>query len=476
MRRMMNRAIGLSVVFAACSLGTLKGQNADENPDSLVVSAEAFEAVPAIGDNGTANNGTANDDAANEKTAGDTPESDATKDKAAVELVAAEFDVAFIMTQVQQETGWSRAEMNSWLISNVNSLLHASTDNTVLEAQKVQRPDGSEELMVVSENGAGSLLEDNKLLVRATAQRVTEVRDFLKRIQETGVRQVLVRVNVFTGPAEAVKNLPVAWSHVATASNIGAAAGQVQTAGGSAFEPTSIAAGEQKSRLQALYDRSNGVFRASFERQQEQANASKLLPPPGAEGSTWVNASSIVERATPVLYTLLAPTELEKVLSAAEEAEAISGERGPSVGVYDGNTATIKNIVERPLVVGIEAKAAGEADNRRVMFLPRTRVYPHGDSLTLRPQIIGGHQVRLACNAEDFSIRKIDTLDFPTADGSTTLRVQLPEVGYTRFQTQIDIPLGFALAIYTADNIEGKATGKLRILTCAVKDVEQNER
>lgn len=264
-------------------------------------------------------------------------------------------------------------------------------------------------------------------------------------------QQVMIRTLVIRDSLAEMKKLPIHWSYVETASRIAKPReADVQTAAYPASQSMTAA---------ALY----------LQRQTPQPATDELQPPLGVTSATWTEATSVVERATPVLFTLLTPEEHATLLNAIQKTESIERVMAPSVVVFSGQLASIGDCIERPFVTGIRPVLVGNEGQQQVEFEPNIKVYSEGTTMKIRPELENDQQVRLTYQLDLCKIREVETLEIPGVDGRGKFSIQMPEVASTQFRTCIEMPLDYTLAVSAFETDEqGQKQSLVVLCQCSV--------
>ncbi len=373
------------------------------------------------------------------------------------EIVRVEtYPVASILLQLEEEAGRVGAEAERWLKQRLGTLCSAGQagDADSRAAQAAEPVPGRGPF-----DSLGSVsLAGTELVVRGTSEDHRKVREALETLEQFGIRQVIIRAHVFQeevteGQSAAMAALPIHWSHVEAQSRI------AETPE-SSVQPAFYAGGAL--RLPAANHTASSVT----------TEKDDLQPPQGVTSATWTEATSIIERSTPVLYTLLAPRESRGLLAALKRSESIETVMSPTVAVFNGMVAKISNASERPLVTGIKPTVVELEGRQQIEFVPGIRVYSEGTSMQLRPELVDGKQVRLSYQLKICKIQKVDTLDIHRADGRGDFTIQIPEVASTQFRASLDLPLDYSLVVRTTDtDPEGVRRSTLIVCQCSAGDV-----
>ena len=295
-----------------------------------------------------------------------------------------------------------------------------------------------------------------------------QVQELLTTFEQFGIRQIVIQTHVLRDTAESIKRLPINWSHVEAASRIA----QVP-------KPSLPDSGPTDSRvLPASFEQATPRTVAAWHHQRQLPVAPADLPPPvGVTSETWTEATSIIERATPVLYTLLTPAEFHAVLLRAKEITTLERIMSPSVVVFNGQVARISNSVERPFVIGVKPMMVGPEGKQQIEFSPTIKVYPEGTTMKIRPQLFEGQRVRLNYQLDLCKVRDVETLKLPGIDGQRDFSVQMPEVASTQFRTCLDMPINYTLAVSAFDTDDQGVKRSVVILChCSLRDVAASSK
>jgi hypothetical protein len=379
---------------------------------------------------------------------------------AALETLDTEtFDIAHLNKRLRDEAGMSPEQSRTWLETRARNLIGGAAEGeSNLEEPSilgVDLEDGKSMLMSLDGNGRGVLVVGDKLMIVGLRSDFHKVDEMLKTFSQFGIRQIVIRTHVFRDTADAMKAMPINWSHVEAASK--------------------IAQSDQTSRVVPVAHEQPRTAAARMLQRQLPA-FEELLPPAGVTSATWTEASSIVERATPVLYTLLAPAEYQSVLDYAKNSATIQRVMSPSVVVFNGQVASISDSIERPFVTGITPVLVGPEGKQQVEFTPNIKVYPEGTTMKIRPEIFEGRRVRLNCKLDLCKVRSVETLEIPSLAGRNDFTVQMPEVASTQFRTCLDMPLNYTLAVSTFETDELNVKRSIVILCqCMLRDLEATQ-
>lgn len=164
---------------------------------------------------------------------------------------------------------------------------------------------------------------------------------------------------------------------------------------------------------------SNAVWPASFDRPLESH-----------EGTCVARAQLLTEKNPPVRFRIMNKDQGEKLIERCQNNARSNILQAPKVTVFNGQTACVSDIAQRPFVVGVAPVEGQEATGTRQ---PQTRVVSEGTMLQLRPIADQLGTIHLDFAATFSSIQKVDTVNFtPASTNRTTL--QIPEVATIRME------------------------------------------
>ena len=132
-------------------------------------------------------------------------------------------------------------------------------------------------------------------------------------------------------------------------------------------------------------------------------------------GIQLVSSKCVVHERQPVFVRRLNDTAVRKMIRAAQADERSNIFFAPKVTLFDGQVANISDTVQRPFVVGIQAKGTG--------LQPRVDILSEGMSIELRAKTIGA-EVKLDVAIDLSDISNVKT----RVAGPENAMVQVPEV------------------------------------------------
>lgn len=385
------------------------------------------------------------------------------------------YNTSQVLDRVANELGLTGEAGQAWLSEHVRAHFPkivssedvASTATVPTEENVswvgVELSDGKSTQMALDAAGCGLVFDQQKLLVAGPNSSHTAIRKMLGTFMQFGLKQVVIRTTVYRGSADALQHVPIRWSHVESESQVAHEYKPQQHQPG----VTPAVAATQSSTVPA-------VVSSSYVAARQLASPEKIVPPTGVTSENWTEATSVIERSAPVLYTLLTPAERQKVGEEVKQSTSLSRVTSPQVVVFNGQFATVSDSVERPFVTGMKPMLVGESGQQRVEFTPNIRVYPEGSTMRMLPEIRNGNSIRLNYHLELCKIRTVETLELPCLDSEETFTVQIPEVAATKFRACVDMPVDHCIAIGTYDfDAEGKRQAVLILCQCSIRDLDQ---
>ena len=178
-------------------------------------------------------------------------------------------------------------------------------------------------------------------------------------------------------------------------------------------------------------------------------------------------ARTMIERQVPAVLALLDDHEVRLVLEAAQYEARTNVLQAPKVTVFNGQSVRFNDTTQRPFVVGIKPTKEGGEE-------PQIRVISEGSTIAIRPELQSEDKVLLDLGLTLSHIRSVETAEFPTGRSDAPSRVQVPEVGTTRIQSNVAMPLNQTLAI-SLPNLASSKTFKPGCLLITVRRIPQNE-
>lgn len=374
------------------------------------------------------------------------------------------FQVAKVRTRLGNEAGLGAKEQDEWIQRHVKTVcgIDGREANNIVA---VKFSSGLSANLKLSDRGEGCLLSGSELIVVASQEDLENLAQSLRTLNELGVRQILIRTHVFRGDAEEIKKLPIGWSFVESVSTVA----REQTE--KVRSASTVASPLPHPVVSASTESATAVYLKR--QQQKQQVAESMAPPAGVTGSTWTEASSIIERSTPVFYTLLTPVESARVVEQAGKNDDVQRVMSPVVVVFNGHSAKVNDTVERPFVTGVRPMQIESDKPNEIQFAPNIRVYPEGTTMELLPELVDGKSIRLNYRLNLCKIQKVETLTIPKADLKGEFAIQMPEVASTKFHTCLDMPLNYALAVSTTDTLaDGEKVSTLVVCQCSVRNID----
>lgn len=387
------------------------------------------------------------------------------------------YDVSVVLERLTSEAGVPAEEHEAWLMNRIARFLPAVEHSEVSGESgagerlvSVDSPDGTSATMQLDENGCGMILIGKSLAVAAPRACLAEVARSLETIAQFGLRQIVIRTRVIRGAQAELQKLSIRWQHVESQSRVADANRPDQMGSHVATAGFDLSAGQLDS---IKVSPTSYVAMRNPAATAEDARLPKLKDAGKAGNRNWAEASSVIERSAPVLFTLLTPQENHQISNELSGLAGIERVMQPSMVVFNGQLATVSDCVERPFVTGIKPVRLEKEGKQQIDFAPSICVYPEGTSILMRPELIEGTRLSLSFFLELCQVRAVETLDLPRFDGRGTMTIQMPEVASTRFRTQIEMPVNYCLAVSTFEvDEDGNKTNLLVLCHCSVADVD----
>ena len=173
---------------------------------------------------------------------------------------------------------------------------------------------------------------------------------------------------------------------------------------------------------------------------------------------------TVVERHMPQMFSTLSHAEMTELMRRVQNHSRIMLIRAPKVTLFNGQTATIQDTVQRPFVVGLQRISLPGQPARHQ---PRIHVVTEGTTIRLRPVLHDGNCVRLNCWLSLSSVRNVETTSIPRGAGEEPLALQVPEVASIHVDTSLDMKLDETLLIggLQQRDTNGKTQGMMVMLT-----------
>ena len=137
-------------------------------------------------------------------------------------------------------------------------------------------------------------------------------------------------------------------------------------------------------------------------------------------GKPVVKSSAIIEEYFPVRVTTLTPAQEAQFIQAAQGDSRSNIMFAPKVTLFNGQRATISDLVQRPFVIGLKKQEGGQLH-------PRIKAIDEGRNLTLRPVVsASGDEISLKGLFELSQIVDVNLFTTPVAGKEAV--IQIPRV------------------------------------------------
>ena len=160
-----------------------------------------------------------------------------------------------------------------------------------------------------------------------------------------------------------------------------------------------------------------------------------------------VSSASVVERNTPVLYSILKVDEANAILNQVQKNARTNVLYAPRVLVPDNQIATVQDVVQTPYAAG----------NQNV------QIVDSGTKINVRPSFQAGNIVRLNCDLSISDVSSLETIEVQLR-GNTKTSIEIPEVAKTNIECELDLPFHETLVL---SRVRGKNKNSMLVMiTC----------
>ena len=160
-----------------------------------------------------------------------------------------------------------------------------------------------------------------------------------------------------------------------------------------------------------------------------------------------VSSSSVVERNTPVLYSILKVDEANAMLNQIQKSARTNVLNAPRILVPDNQTATVEDVRKTPYAAGSQ----------------KVQIVDSGTKINVRPSFQAGNIVRLNCDLSISDVSSHETIEVQLR-GNTKTSIEIPEVARTNIECELDLPFHETLVL---SRVSGKNKSPVLIMiTC----------
>ncbi len=160
-----------------------------------------------------------------------------------------------------------------------------------------------------------------------------------------------------------------------------------------------------------------------------------------------VFSASVVEKNTPVLYSILKVDEANAMLNQVQKNARTNVLNAPRILVPDSQIATVQDVVRTPYAAG----------NQKV------QIVDFGTKINVRPSFRGNNIVRLNCDLSISDVSSHETIEVQLR-GNTKTSIEIPEVAKTNIECELDLPFHETLVL---SRVSGKNKNPILIMvTC----------
>lgn len=143
-----------------------------------------------------------------------------------------------------------------------------------------------------------------------------------------------------------------------------------------------------------------------------------------------VFSASVVEKNSPVLYSILKVDETIAMLEQVQKRAKTNVLNAPRIRVPDSQTATVANIAHTPYAAGNQ----------------KGQIVDSGTKIDVRPSFRDGNIVRLNCDLSISDVSSHEKIEVPLK-GKTKTSIEVPEVAKTNIECELDLPFHETLVL-----------------------------
>jgi beta-lactamase regulating signal transducer with metallopeptidase domain len=160
-----------------------------------------------------------------------------------------------------------------------------------------------------------------------------------------------------------------------------------------------------------------------------------------------VSSASVVERNTPVLYSILKVDEANAILNQVQKSARTNVLNAPRILVPDNQLATVEDVKKTPYAAG----------NQKV------QIVDSGTKINVRPSFQAGNIVRLNCDLSISDVSSHETIELQLR-GNAKTSIEVPEVAKTNIECELDLPFRETLVL---SQVSGKNKNPMLVMiTC----------
>ncbi len=295
---------------------------------------------------------------------------------------------------------------------------------------ELQLPVVAENFMPVDTSDLKQSIDAGKLAIDGSTRNVDMVLKQLENCREYGFGQVIVETRFINLPASELEALKVKWL-LANADKESQTVVAPAKTGGNHFKGQSAAFADFKD-----------------------------------DGTSRIQATSYVERISPVLYSVLDEGQAKSLLTQIQQHKEATSTQAPTCTFFNGQEATISDITRRPFVVGVESakETTTDSDSRTQ---PKIKMIDDGTKIFIKP-VVSDDMATVKCSIQMSNIGKVDTFELsPGAGKSQSQPLSLPAFSTTTIDVCQKLPVGHSLLLNTiTDGFKGETTARIVMLTC----------
>lgn len=306
------------------------------------------------------------------------------------------YDLRDLVEQCQKDMGQNEKQARAML----ENLLMTATRRGRSREESAKDPDKGPKTGLDITAGESMLVwaDDNRLIVRSPSDGHAGIHAELQSLRKNGFQQLIIQTQLLSGPAANPATLPVDWKV------LDLAGGQASTGFGPADLPD-VTADSSQNQI-AVQGR----------------------------------VETIIEKRQPTMLAIAEAKLIDEIINSAQAQPRTNVLAAPQIRLFNGDTATVQDILRRPFVTGINRRDGQNS--------PVVQVYEEGWSMHCRPRLQADNKsARLDLNLTLRAIVNVETKTVSSDGNASQTQVQVPELSTTTVRTTVNVPLNQSLII-----------------------------
>lgn len=206
--------------------------------------------------------------------------------------------------------------------------------------------------------------------------------------------------------------------------------------------------------------------------QQRPLHTELERPLPTEQAKPRAKASAATTTNSPAIYKVVSSEEASRLLSEFEQDKRTNVLATPKVTLFNGQSATIADTVQRPFVVGVTTVGGKEMGVQ-----PQIRVVESGNVVRVRPLLRGTNRLWLDYDVKVSHIEDVDETTVQAAGWDEPVTLQVPKVFTARVESAVEFELDKTVII---GGLTAAAKGKGRkdqlLVMMSVRKSEVDQR